>query len=370
MRWQELAQHVRFLCISVHVDDEVIETISHFRNLTSLELVGLGPYQCDDHRSSKWCPEESAPARAPFDVKFPNLNNLKLRGFLPAAFVYNICSHASRLTHLNLGLLASPLDDMPHAEWIRNKENLALESPDDNESCYDMDEAQRPLAPHNPIWLHPGNQAPLNLPNLTHLHLVKPALDSSRHTLFDSMHLVVSEEYEAAVNKEWASLIKTVGGTLKELVLDHRWTSEGGETVVWQLGEALSPGGPLDSGDMVFSKIVLSLLTKESQLFPTLRYVAFRGLRLMADCPEYDYKGRLFEDTGDNGPRAVMQRLFPMCELEPPLGADKIVLDGGHDCYEVQDLELRQDGIDGLLRCSGIYQNYVMRYGRQWKIEE
>jgi hypothetical protein len=83
--------------LSVGVDDEVVEVITNFRNLRSLELIGLAV-------------ENSHPAAAQ-EVDLPSLQNLKLRGYFPAAFMRNICRNAEHVTYLNIGLLATPTDD-------------------------------------------------------------------------------------------------------------------------------------------------------------------------------------------------------------------------------------------------------------------
>ncbi|KAL2272654.1 hypothetical protein FJTKL_06263 [Diaporthe vaccinii] len=121
-RWAELAQHVRSLCMSIGVDDEVVEVIASFKNLRSLELIGL-PL------------ERGHPATAR-QVNLPNLQNLKLRGYFPAALARNICHNAEHITHLDIGLLATPTDDAAY------KNTLLLKSNDDSEEPVTEGEAE------------------------------------------------------------------------------------------------------------------------------------------------------------------------------------------------------------------------------------
>lgn len=112
-RWAELAQHVHSLCMSIGVDDEVVEVIASLRNLRSLELVGL-PL------------EKSHPATAR-EVNLPYLQNLKLRGYFSAAVARNICHNAEHVTHLNIGLLATPTDDAAYEDTLlKNNDNRSL----------------------------------------------------------------------------------------------------------------------------------------------------------------------------------------------------------------------------------------------------
>lgn len=108
-RWAELAQHVHSLCMSIGVDDEVVEVIASFRNLRSLELIGLPLAR-------------GHPATAR-EVNLPNLKNLKLRGYFPAALARNICHNAEHVTHLNIGLLATPTDDAAYKDTLLNNDD-------------------------------------------------------------------------------------------------------------------------------------------------------------------------------------------------------------------------------------------------------
>lgn len=178
-----------------------------------------------------------------------NLQTVKLKGYVPAAFVQHVLSHASSITKLELGLL-----DEPHGstESYRNprgflsgrcgnwRENPPRKLPDGYEVMNDSERrifhkgmseedvkeledlrhlnrgpsvAPRPLAS-----LDPGT---INQLTMTHLRLCKPAdHDQSEVDMTDFTYF--SNLSEARCLSQWAALIQAARQSLKVLVFDQR----------------------------------------------------------------------------------------------------------------------------------------------------
>lgn len=249
-RWAELAQHVHSLCMSIGIDDEVVEAIASFKNLRSLELIGL--------------PLERGHSATAQEVDLPDLRNLKLRGYLPASLARNICHNAEHITHLDLGLLATATDDAAYKDTLlKDDDSSALVTEDEAEefrrngaesasrsvqaegakpeslnpdgeegeqdSDEESDEEDLPWALHSPIWL-PRSIAQA-FPGVTHLHLVKPATGEAGSDMSFDSFTHIPHRYEQVLCMEWVFLLEAVAGSLKELVLEHRMPMEDGGTV-------------------------------------------------------------------------------------------------------------------------------------------
>lgn len=399
-RWAELAQHVHSLCMSIGVDDEVVEVIASFRNLRSLELIGLPLAR-------------GHPATAR-EVNLPHLQNLKLRGYFPAALARNICRNAEHVTHLDIGLLATPTDDAAYkgtllnhdddddatvtedeaeefrrngaeaasslakAEGARSGSPHADGEESEEDSDDESDEEDLPWALHSPIWL-PRSLAQ-SLSGVTHLHLVKPATGETG-LMFAFDHFThIPHRYEQVLCMEWVFLLEAVAGSLKELVLEHRIPMEVGDTVgdgdpwpesrgpqiglTWRSAEA-------DRGDELFCRSVLRFILEQSGRFSNLRRLALRGIQMA---------GLKIDEDSDEVPGAngvpdndeALRRAFPNCEVDIFKETYPIHVYAGYVYQSWPDNrhEAMQDEGDGLLYNSSYYNDYKKRFGPQWRITD
>ncbi|RWA07800.1 hypothetical protein EKO27_g7304 [Xylaria grammica] len=410
-RWAELAQHVRSVCLSIGVDDEVAGVLASFVNLRSLELVGL-PL------------EKGHPATAP-GMKFPELRNLKLRGYFPAALVRNICDNTEHIKYLDLGLLSTATDDEPYKSNLladddnqarvseQEAENyqkngseaaaLALQSTgaadsgggsgvgdeeggedkeedqdEDEEDEEDSDDESEPWALHAPIWL--PRSLPARFVALTHLHLVKPYTGETDSYMSHDHFAHIPHRYEQIVCLEWVALLQGVAGTLKELILEHRIPVEEGDTVgdgdllpMAKGGNRRGRGlfGPRlpDRGDKLFCKSVLRLLLEQSGLFPKLEHLAFRGIQIKG------LRARTGVDQvpGKNGVPdndALLRELYPRCTVDLFEDAYPIHVYAGYvyQSWPMSRQEAMQDEGDGLMWNLDYYNDYKKRFGPQWHV--
>lgn len=398
-RWDELAQHVHSLCMSVGVDDEVVEVIASFRNLCSLELIGL--------------PLERGHSATAREVNLPRLQNLKLRGYLPAALARNICHKANNVTHLDIGLLATPTDDAAYkTTLLKNDDSSALvtegeaeefqrngaeaasrslqaegaksESPHADEeegeedSDDESDEEEPPWALHSPIWL-PRSLAPA-LSGVTHLHLVKPATGETGSTFAFDHFNHIPHRYEQVLCMEWVFLLEAVACSLKELVLEHRIPMEVGDTV--GDGDSLpksrgsrslphwrSPDA--DRGDELLCRSVLRFMLEHRRDFSNLRRLALRGIQMSGLKTDSDSD----QVPGDNGVPdndEALRRAFPNCEIDIFQETYPIHVYAGYvyQSWPQNRHEAMQDEGDGLLWDLSYYNDYKKRFGPQWRITD
>ncbi|KAI0528368.1 hypothetical protein GGR58DRAFT_350035 [Xylaria digitata] len=408
-RWVELAQHVRSVCLSIGVDDEVAEVLASFGNLRSLELVGL--------------PLESGhPATAP-EMRFPGLRNLKLRGYFPAALVRNICNNAEHIKYLDLGLLSTAKDDEPYkSSLLANDDNqarvseqeaehyqrngaeaaaLALQSTgtagsdrrssvvdeeggedeEDEEEDQDeesSDDEQEPWALHAPIWL--PRSLPTRFTELTHLHLVKPYTGETDSYWSHDHFAHIPHQYEQILCLEWVALLQCVGGTLKELILEHRVPVEEGDTVGDGDLLPVAKGGNRrdlysisstlpDRGDKLFCRSVLRLLIEQSSQFPKLQHLAFRGIQIKG----LRARTGVDEVPGKNGVPdndELLRELYPHCNVELFEDAYPLHVYAGYvyQSWPLSRQEAMQDEGDGLMWNLTYYNDYKKRFGPQWHI--
>ncbi|KAI1269628.1 hypothetical protein F5Y18DRAFT_105147 [Xylariaceae sp. FL1019] len=415
-RWAVLSSYVRSLCLSIAVDDEVAEVLASLNQLRSLELIGLPV-------------NNGHPPKAP-EIRMPELRNLKLRGYFPGALVRNICDNAGHISHLDIGLLATPTDDVPYKnnllanEGTRSKvteeealhylehgaEALALEidkgvihdaksfankvcdeeedgsddphsgdddGSEDSEDSEDEDEA--PWALHGPIWL------PRSLPHkftaLTHLHLVKPYTGETSSTMSHDHFVSIPHRYEQILNMEWVALLEAVGGTLRELILEHRIPMECGDTVgdgdaipeykgSNVRGQAWRDPGP-DRGDILFCRSVLRLLIEHSDRFPKLERLSFRGIQIKG----LRTQGKTGFLPGENGlPNndEILQRRYPHCKIDLFEQAYPIHVYAGYvyQRWPQNRHEAMQDQGDGLLYNASYFNDYKKRNGPQWRVTD
>ncbi|KAI0158684.1 hypothetical protein BJ166DRAFT_309055 [Pestalotiopsis sp. NC0098] len=401
-RWDQLAQNVRSLCISIGVDDEFMEGISTLHNLRSLEIVGLALVV-------------SHFATAP-KVNLPRLENLKLRGYFPSAFVRQICSNAKHIKHLDLGLLATPTDDVVYGDTILaprstrapltlaqaeyyqtysaeaaatawapigpppEGDNINGAYPEEvwlDEDDEDDEDEPMPWAIHGAIWL--PRSLPWRLKSLTHLHLVKPYTGETELDVAGDGFALIPHQYEDALNIEWQLLLEGVGPSLKELILEHRAPADLGDTVydgdpvpLQKKSKAgwTSPW-PIDydRGDELFCRSVLRLLLERSREFSNLRHLALRGIRikgLATGTQEDVVPGEHGEPDNDE----LLRQAYPDCEVGLfedvyPIHADD------KDEYYTGNKNTRQaihDEGDGLLHSLAFYNDYKKRFGPQWRV--
>ncbi|KAI0522049.1 hypothetical protein F5B22DRAFT_457057 [Xylaria bambusicola] len=416
-RWAELTQHVRSLCISIGVDNDVAKVLASFRNLRSLELVGL-PL------------EQGHPLTAPLMV-FPALQNLKLRGYFGIALVREICSNAEHIKYLDLGLLATAKDDEPYKpNLLANDSNdnrdivfeqeaehyqkigvesaaLALqaaengesngatepdneeqeeweeeeeEEEDDEEEGEDEeeDDERMPWALHAPIWL--PRSLPIRYTQLTHLHLVKPYTGETDNDMSHDHFEHIPHQYEQVLCLEWETLLRGVGGTLQELILEHRIPVEEGDTVGdgdlvprakggnrhgWNPFSSTSP----DRGDKLFCRSVLRLLLEQSDRFPKLERLAFRGIQikgLRTQTGAVEVPGR--NGVPDNDER--LRNMYPNCDIEIFEDSYPIHVYAGYvyQSWPESRHEAMQDEGDGLMWNLAYYNDYRKRFGPQWHL--
>ncbi|ETS73831.1 hypothetical protein PFICI_14777 [Pestalotiopsis fici W106-1] len=391
-RWDDLAQHVRSLCMSIGVDGEVAEVIGSFPNLTSLELIGL--------------PLNNGHSPLAPDIYLPKLQNLKLRGYLSGAFVRNVCNNAKHIKHLDIGILATPTDDKAYRQILLNEvydlmpvteeqadniqrngaEAVALANDSDNNKGTDTeysddenDHESRPWALHAPIWL--PRTLPARLTSLTHLHLVKPYTGQASVGDVGTIGFRgISGQYEQLLCLEWAALLKGVAATLKEVILEHRIPQKVGDTVrdgdsvpnhkgSYRSDEMAPHLLNPDWGDVIFCRKVLPLFLEQSGSFASLRRLVFRGIQVKGIRRRLDS----IEIPGENGVPdndELLQKAYRGCDIEIFEESYPIHVYAGdvHDDWSPHRHESTQDQGDGLLYDGSFYNDYKKRFGPQWKI--
>lgn len=346
-RWQGLAEHVKSLCMSIGIDGEVMGVIATLQNLGSLELVGL--------------PLEEHALDTP-SVALPRLQNLRLRGYFPVAFVRQVYGNARRITHLDLGLLAMKADDAAHGETLLIDEQNGVE------------EAVRiPRLPHSPLWL-PAVGPPDQSPALTHLHLIKPFMSDLGIYQEDLWH--VPDEYEDALNAEWVSLIRGVAGSLQELVLEHRLPVA--QSGVWNRQDPgpIPPGYRYEQldGDFDFCQTVLPFLAANSSLFPNLKRLELRGIRIddvpprtLAATDSDQGQGQGQVDMVDYD--TLLRLAFPECQVsiwQSPYPIHVFPTSSWSSGPSLTRYTVMQDDGDGLLWGAALYNDYRKRFGPPW----
>ncbi|KAF2970377.1 hypothetical protein GQX73_g3193 [Xylaria multiplex] len=408
-RWTELAQHVRSVCLSIGVDNEVAEVLASFGNLRSLELIGL-PL------------EKGHPPTAP-EMRFPGLRNLRLRGYFSAALVRNICNNAEHIKYLDLGLLSTATDDKPYESNLlanddshariseqeaehyqkNGSEAAALasqstgiadsgkgsgnddeeegeneEDEENDEDDEDDEDEEEPWALHAPIWL--PRSLPTRFTELTHLHLVKPYTGETNSYMSHDHFAHVPHRYEQVLCLEWVALLQSVGGTLKELILEHRVPVEEGDTVgdgdllpeakgSNRRGRMPFQSNSPDRGDELFCRSVLRLLLEQSNLFPKLQHLAFRGIQIKGL-----HAGMGVDEVpGENGVPdndELLRELYPHCNVELFEDAYPIHVYAGYvyQSWPMSRQEAMQDEGDGLMWNLTYYNDYKKRFGPQWRI--
>ncbi|KAH6646111.1 hypothetical protein BKA67DRAFT_663973 [Truncatella angustata] len=400
-RWNFLAQHVHSLCMSIGVDSEVVEVIGSFRNLKSLELVGL--------------PLEKGHAVTAPDVWLPNLQNLRLRGYFSAALVRIFCSNCEHIKYLDLGLLATPTDDAVYADTLLNNDDdwalvaekeaecyqqidaaVAALSPssegktsgeaheddwkDEDEDDSDGDREPQTWAFHSPIWL--PRSLPQQFRALTHLHLIKPFTgETIIRTAPNSDGYDIPHRYEQIMNREWMIILQGVSGTLKELILEHRIPKNEGSAAgdsdpvpelkrsarnAFQPTESTDP----DRGDELFCRSVLRLLLERGDHFSQLRQLSLRGLQIRGlptgtDTDEVPGKNGVLDND------VLLRRALPNCNVEifEPCYPIHVYAGYYYQRWPRTRQEAMQDEGDGLLYSLSVHNDYKKRFGPQWRLK-
>ncbi|KAJ7326346.1 hypothetical protein DFH08DRAFT_1084909 [Mycena albidolilacea] len=225
-RSQAIANYVKFLCLSTNLGwiGDPLGTIAGFRNLEHLELTVSWPYYPKEWDSAY---DAFALDRAPL-VK---LRTVRLRGYLPRAFVLYVCRGAPGITDLELALLDRPIG----SSLVRERQNPPPKWKDDNDEAdggetlddrdtassndsvageYDHEECIAPRA----LSTFDGVDVTAQFPALTRLSLGRPAESSNPGV----QNAYVSVHHDISILAEWAALIRATRGTLEHLILDQR----------------------------------------------------------------------------------------------------------------------------------------------------
>ncbi|KAK6224107.1 hypothetical protein LQW54_000254 [Pestalotiopsis sp. IQ-011] len=408
-RWAELARHVRSLCMSIGVDDEVMEVIGSLPNLTSLELIGL--------------PLNNGHSALAPSINLPMLKNLRLRGYLSGAFVRNVCSNAKHIKYMDIGILATPRDDEAYSRTLlvddgnsatiteeqaagfqskgikatelaardgnteengddgsNGSEDEGDEDEEDDSDDDDDDEDSEPFALHGAIWL--PKALPSHFTSITHLHLVKPYTgETSMGSMGTDAFIDIPHRYEQVLCHEWVFLLRGVAPTLKELVLEHRIPQHWGDTVgdgdPHPERKGSNRGGPNnpfmgtdpDRGDVLFCQSVLRLLLEQSGRFENLRRLALRGIQIKGIPTQKESVAVPGIDGVPNNDK-LLQQAYPSCDIELFDRAFPLfVYDGStYQGWEDNRHEAMQDEGDGLLYDLSYFNEYKKRFGPQWRI--
>ncbi|KAJ7846430.1 hypothetical protein B0H14DRAFT_3867831 [Mycena olivaceomarginata] len=123
-RSQAIANYVKFLCLSTNLGwiGDPLGTIAGFRNLEHLELTVSWPLYPKEWDSAY---DALAVDRAPL----VELRTIRLRGYLPRAFVLYVCRGAPGITDLELALLDRPIG----SSLVHERQNPPPKWKDDNE---------------------------------------------------------------------------------------------------------------------------------------------------------------------------------------------------------------------------------------------
>ena len=246
---------------------------------------------------------------------------------------------------------------------------------DDEGTC---DDEQMPWALHAPIWL--PRSLPARFIGLTHLHLVKPYTGETSSYLSHQSFEHIPHRYEQDICLEWVAFLQGAGGTLQELILEHRVPVEEGDTVGDGDLLPLVKGGnrrwgiPFtstdpDRGDELFCRSVLRLVLEQSSRFPKLKRLAFRGIQIKGLHPQ---RG-VVEVPGKNGVPDNDERLhelYPDCKVELFEDSYPIHVYAGYiyQHWPENRQEAMQDEGDGLMWNLNYYSDYKRRFGPQWHI--
>lgn len=380
-RWAELAAHVQSLCMSIAVDEEVYMILASLTNLRALQLVGL-PLEEEwgdnsDARATSLTYNTPGPSSMP-TMKFPALRSLRLRGYIPTKLVREIiANNASRITHLDLGLLAGPREDKVNAIL-----SSIDDSDDDDSDLYDLvedDDEKRPWALHSPHWLQGESCLPAPLSSLTHLRLVKPynGITPSSSWTSDSFD-DIPDQYDEVIYQEWAYILNSAASTLKEAIFEHRVAMEAGDTVgdgdpnPERKGSSYSTRP--DRADIQFCEIIVRrLLVGGYAQFPHLLHLALRGIRTRAI-------QTLAEEVGSDAVPGIgdvpsneerLRSAFPACDVElfEPAYPVHVYAGSIYQHWSNNRHEAAQDAGDGLLHSEEFYNDYRRRFGPDWRID-
>jgi hypothetical protein len=312
-------------------------TIAGFRNLEHLELTVSWPY---DPKEWDFAYDVFALDRAPL-VK---LRTVRLRGYLPQAFVLYVCLGAPGITDLELALLDRPIGSClvherqnPPPKWKDDNDEVdGGETLDDGDSAssndsvageYDHEECIAPRA----LSTFDGVDVTAQFPALTRLSLGRPA-ESMKPGV---QNAYVSVHHDIGILAEWAALIRATRGSLEHLILDQRPFAEYIEMDATDDAEflAIFPCGP---GYARFVEHCLPALLEENVQWPRLKSIRLYGF----DVPP---------EVAEKYSSSQSQKLLLMVEARfKPMGIDVRSGLGRRMMYEDDDGVIRlEDGFGG-----------------------
>ncbi|KAJ7326324.1 hypothetical protein DFH08DRAFT_816661 [Mycena albidolilacea] len=338
VRRQAIANQVKFLCLPTDLSGigDPLGTIAGFRNLEHLELTVSWPY---DPKDWDLAHDTFALDRAPL----AKLRTVRLRGYLPRAFVLYICRGAPGITDLELALLDRPIGSSlvherknPPPKWKDDNDEVdGGETLDDGDSAssndsvageYDHEECIAPRA----LSTFDGVDVTAQFPALTRLSLGRPAESTNR-----VQNAYVSVHHDIGILAEWAALIRATRGTLEHLILDQRPFAED-DIEMYSTDDAeflaMFPYGP---GYARFVEHCLPALLEEDVQWPRLKSIRLYG---------FDVPPEVAEKYSSEP-----QRLLLMVEARfKPIGVDVQSDLGRRMMYEDYDGVIpREDGFGG-----------------------
>jgi hypothetical protein len=337
-RSQAIANYVKFLCLSTNLGwiGDPLGTIAGFRNLEHLELTVSWPLYPKEWDSAH---DVFALDHAPL-VK---LRTVRLRGYLPRAFVLYVCRGAPGITDLELALLDRPIGSCldherqnPPPKWKDDeKDDNEVDGDGDEDTASDNDSVageydhEECIAPRA-LSTFDGVDLTAQFPALTRLSLGRPA-ESTNPGVQDAY---VSIHHDIGILAEWAALIRATRGTLEHLILDQRPFAEYIEMDATDDAEflAMFPYGP---GYARFVEHCLPALLEEHVQWPRLKSIRLYG---------FDVPSEVAEKYSSEP-----QKLLLMVEARfKPMGVDVRSGLGRRMMYEDDDGVIRrEDGFGG-----------------------
>ncbi|KAF2030341.1 hypothetical protein EK21DRAFT_112062 [Setomelanomma holmii] len=252
--WMVIATYVRHLCLTItHKSPPCIwDMMLSLPNLSTLEAIG----QIDASGQSP------PPCTFVREAKADKVHVIRLRGYIPAAFVLAMCEiSVNSIRTLDLGLLDPPVNNQversPGAMWTAHY-----------------------FAPRGPLWF-PDVEVPC-FTFLTHLHLCKPGHMTGGPDSWMEAY-PEDEEHNKSELKNWTALIHAARRSLIELRLEQRPARHAD----WIMGEEMSPHSQTNfnhsfipkDGDFIHH--LLEIVFAADVVFPALKRLMIRGVNLL-----------------------------------------------------------------------------------------
>jgi hypothetical protein len=288
--WVRLAPLVQSLCLTVtnKSPPQIWNMVLSLPNLITIELIGEN--SIDDQG-----PPQPKALRRPACNK---VQNVRLRGYIPALFVSELCkASAPSITRLDLGILAPP--------------RIFQGDPDEMEL---QDALGYPLyvAPRGVLWFSPK-------PTLTFSFLTRVLL--CKRGSFDGP-LEMSEEEDAETRedeahdllefKQWASILRSVRSTVVQVVLEQRPVYL---SYLLYHGMGITPDDKTvfcpehNHFDSSFYNHVLRAAFDDGQTWPKLKSLTLRGINLSG-----------FEEETGETLQSFQNRALPGIKLQETSG--------------------------------------------------